>query len=341
VSRAIVDALKLRLGADAAPLVVPTKNLEAYNLYLKGRFFFNKYTEAGLKKALDLFQHALLEDPGYARAFAGISDCWADLADDWVVPDDAYPRAKAAAERALQHDSGLAEAMTSLGKVLCWYEWDFSGAERQLRRAVTVNPNLAEAHYVFGSTLPAVGRLGEAVEEMKKALILDPLSAQYSRWLGRCLLYAGDYAAATAQSLKTIELDSHYFQAYLDLGSAALAEGDLERALDWWRQGQSLESSVRSYDAFIVRALAPLGRHEEAAEILTRLEEESRQHYVRAEVLAMGYAAVGNLDKAFGSLERAFQARSAGLIYLHLDPGYAPLKPDPRFDALVKRIGLR
>ncbi len=204
-----------------------------------------------------------------------------------------------------------------------------------------MNPNLAEAHYVFGSTLPAVGRLSEAVEEMKKALTLDPLSAQYSRWLGRFLLYAGDCPAATAQSLKTIELDSHYFQAYLDLGAAALSEGHPEQALDWWRQGQSLESSVRSYDAFIVRALAPLGRQEEAAEILTRLEEESRQHYVRAEVLAMGYAAVGNLDKAFASLERALQARSAGLIYLHIDPGYEPLKPDPRYDALVKRIGLK
>jgi len=225
--------------------------------------------------------------------------------------------------------------------VLCWYEWDFDGAEQQLRRAVSLNPNYAEAHWTFGSVLPSVGLLGEAVEEMRKALTLDPLYPQYSRWLGRFLLYAKDYEAAIGQSHKTMELNAEYFQAYLDIGSACLAQGRPEQALEWYRRGQGLESSVRSYDAFIVRALAPLGRADEAAEILKRLEDESRQHYVRAEVLAMGYAAVGDFDKAFASLERAFQARSAGLIYLHLDPGYEPLKRDSRHEALVARIGLK
>jgi eukaryotic-like serine/threonine-protein kinase len=341
LSRAIVDALKLRLGSDSEQLVVPTKNLEAYNLYLKGRFFFNRFTEPGLRKSLDFFEHVLLQEPGYARAYAGMADCWCALADDWAAPDDAYPRAKAAAQRALQHDPELAEAMTSLGKVLCWYEWDFAGAEQQLRRAVSLNPNYAEAHWTFGSALPAVGRLSEAVEEMRKALTLDPLYPQYSRWLGRFLLYAGDHAAAIDQSHKTMELSTEYFQSYLDIGSACLSQGRPEQALEWYRRGQGLQTSVRSYDAYIVRALAPLGRMEEAEEILKRLEDESRQHYVRAEVLAMGYAAVGALDKAFASLERAFQARSAGLIYLHVDPGYEPLKSDPRYAALVARIGLK
>jgi eukaryotic-like serine/threonine-protein kinase len=341
ISRAIVDALRLRLGSDTGQLVVPTKNLEAYNSYLKGRFFFNRFTESGLRKSLDFYQQVLLQEPGYARAFAGIADCWCALGDDWVAPDDAYPRAKAAATRALEHDPELAEAMTSLGKVLCWYEWEFSAAEQQLRRAVTINPNYAEAHWTLGSVLPAVGQLREAIEEMRKALTLDPLYPQYSRWLARCLLYAKDYAGAIAQSHKTLELNSEYFQAYLDIGSACLAQGRPEQALEWFGRGQGLENSVRSYDAFIVRALAPLGRRDEAEEILARLEEESRQHYVRAEILAMGYAAMGNLDRAFDLLERAFQARSAGLIYLHLDSGYEPLRGDPRFTDLVGRIGLR
>jgi len=341
LSRAIVDALKIRLTSESDQLVVPTKNLEAYNLYLKGRFFFNRFTEPGLRKSLDFFQHVLLQEPGYARAYAGMADCWCALADDWVAPDDAYPRAKSAAQRALQHDPDLAEAMTSLGKVLCWYEWDFPAAEKQLRRAVSLNPNYAEAHWTFGSALPAVGMMGEAVEEMRKALTLDPLYPQYSRWLGRFLLYAGDYEAAIVQSHKTMELNADYFQAYLDIGSAYLAQGRPEQALEWYRRGQGLDSSVRSYDAFIVRALTPLGRQEEADEILKRLEDESRQHYIRAEVLAMGYAAAGHFDKAFTSLERAYQARSAGLIYLHVDPGYRPLHQDPRFTELVKRIGLR
>ena len=341
LSRAIVDALKLKLGSDSDQLVVPTKNLEAYNLYLKGRFFFFRFTEPGLRKSLELFQNVLLQEPGYARAYSGIADCWCELADDWVAPDDAYPRAKAAATTALRLDPDLVEAMTSIGKVLCWYEWNFSDAEQQLRRAVSLNPNYTEAHWTFGSVLPAVGALGEAIAEMRKAITLDPLHPHHSRWLGRFLLFAKDYDAAITQSQKTIELHADYFHAYLDTGSAYLAQGKADQALEWFRRGQKLDSSVRSYDALIVRALAPLGRREEADEILARLEAESRQHYVRSEVLAMGYAAVGEFDKAFNLLERAVQARSAGLIYLHLDPGYEPLRKDPRFAELVTRIGLK
>jgi serine/threonine protein kinase/tetratricopeptide (TPR) repeat protein len=341
ISRAIVEALKLRLGSDGSQLVAPTKNIEAYTLYLKGRFFYNKFTGAGLRKGLDFFQQSLLQDPGYARSYAGIADCWTQLADDWVVPDDAYPRAKAAATRALQQDPELVEAITSLGKVLCWYEWEFTAAERQLRRAVALNSNYAEAHWALGSVLPTVGLLGEAVEELRKALTLDPLYPEYSRWLGRFLLFAGDYGAAIAQCQKTLELSADYFPAYLDIGSASLEQGEAEKALEWFRRGQGLESSVRSYDALIVRALAPLGRREEAEEIMSRLEEESRQHYIRSEVMAMGYAAIGDFDRAFACLERALQVRSAGLIYLHVDPGYKPLRADPRFQQFVQRIGLR
>jgi serine/threonine-protein kinase len=341
ISRAIVDALKLRLGSDADTLVAPAKNMEAYTLYLKGRFVFNKDTEPSTRKALDLFQQSLLQDPGYARSYAGIADCWTQLADDFVVPDDAYPRAKAAATRALQHDPDLVEAIASVGKVLCWYEWDFAGAERQLRRAVALNDNHAEAHWAFGSVLPTVGRLAEAVEEMRKALILDPLYAVYSRWLGRFLLFGGDHQGCIAQSRKTMDLNSDYAYSYLDIGSAYLELGDPEAALQWFQRGQGMNTSVRSYDALIVRALAPLGRREEAEEIMHRLDEESRHQYVRSETMAMGYAAVGDLDRAFACLERAFQVRSAGLIYLHVDPGYKPLRDDARFRQLGERIGLR
>ncbi|MGE5759195.1 MAG: protein kinase domain-containing protein [Gemmatimonadota bacterium] len=341
ISRAIVEALKLRLGGDAGPLVVPTKNIEAYNIYLKARFFFNKFTEPGLRKALEFYQLALLQDPSFARAYAGIADVWCNLADDWVAPDDAYPRAKAAAERALQREPELAEAITSVGKVLCWHEWDFAGAERQLERAVRLSPNYAEAHYVLGTALPLVGRLSEAIEEIRRALVLDPLSAHFSSWLARFMLYAGDYEGAIAQGHKTLELDEGSIRAPHYIGSAHLAQGDAETALQWYRRAQGLEKAVRSYDAMIVRALAALGRRDEAEAILARLDEESRQQYVRSEILAMGYAAMGDLDHAFACLERAFQARSAGLIYLHVDPGYAPLRGDPRYADLVRRIGLK
>ena len=143
------------------------------------------------------------------------------------------------------------------------------------------------------------------------------------------MLYARDFSGAIAQARKTIEVDEHYVRAYLYIGLAHLGQGDAEKALEWLRRGQALEKSVRSYDALIALPLSVLGRQDEAQEILGRLEEQSKQQYVRSEVLAMGYAAVGDFDKAFASLERAFQARSAGLIYLHVDPGY-PAAPGRR-----------
>jgi eukaryotic-like serine/threonine-protein kinase len=340
ISRAIVDALKLRLSSDSDQLVVPAKNLEAYNLYLKARFFYHRFNEASLRKSLDFYQRVLLLEPGYGRAYAGMADCWCRLADDWVPPDDAYPRAKTAAMRALEQEPELSEAMTSVGKVLGWYEWDFRGAERNLRRAVALAPNNAEAHWALASILPCVGHLGEGISELRKTLTLDPLDPGYSRWLARFLLYAGDYPGAVAQGEKIIELGEDFFLAYLDIGSAHLAQGNPDQALKWYQRGQALESSVRSYDAFIVRALAELDRRDEAEEILSRLEDESRHQYVRSEILAMGHAALGMKDRAFASLERAFQTRSAGLIYFHVDPGYAPLREDPRYDDLVRRIGL-
>jgi serine/threonine-protein kinase len=341
ISRAIVDALKVQLVGEPEPLVAPTANLEAYTLYLKGRFFFNKFTDGDLRKGLEFFEQALAQDPGYARAYAGIADCWSNLADDWVVPDDAYPRAKAAAMRALELDPRLAEAITSIGKVLCWYEWDFQGAERELRRAVSINANYAEAHFVFGSVLPAVDKLDEGIEEMRSALVLDPLSAHFSRWLGRFLLYSKDYEGAIEQSHKTLEVNDNYFQSHLDIGSAFLAQGNAEDALKWFQKGLSLSSAVRSYDAHLVRALAVMLELDEGRAIMERLEEEARERYVRGEILAMGYGALGDFDRAFTWLEQALQARSAGLIYVHCDPGYEPLWADPRFGDFQSKIGVR
>ena len=341
ISRAIVDALKLRLVDDVAAVIAPTKNLDAYTTYLKGRFHFNKFSEVGLRKALDLFQNALLQDPGFARAWAGIADVWCDLADDWVAPDDAYPRAKAAAERALQRDPDLAEAMISIGKVLSWHEWKFAEGVRQVERAVASSPNNAEGHWVLATALPLVGRLPDANAAIRHALELDPLRVEYFGWATRLLLYSKDYDGAIAQGAETFEIDEKYGRGFVFIGSACLAKGDAQAALEWFQRGQSLDTAIRSYDAMIVRALAALGRREEAEEILARLENESRQHYVRAEYLAMGHAAVGHLDRAFDALERAYQARSAGLIYLHLDPGYEPLRGDPRYRELIERIGVR
>jgi len=342
ISRAIVDALKLKLVGKEQQLVVPTTtNLEAYTLYLRGRFLCNKYTDPDLRRAIETFELALLKDPDYARAHAGIADSWSRLADDWVEPNIAYPKAKAAALRALELDPTLPEALTSLGRVHCWYEWEFTTAERDLRRSVQINPSSAETHFVLGTTLPALGQLQEAIQAMRQALVFDPLSPIYGRYLGRFLIYGGDCEAAIQQGHATLELHPGYSQAHVNIGSAYLGLEKAEEALDWYQRGQSLDSAVRSYDALIVRALAALGNREEAEEILRRLEEQAASQYVRAESLAMGYAAVGDTDRAFACLERAFSERSAGLIFLHVDPGYEPLREDPRFGNLVDRVGLK
>jgi serine/threonine-protein kinase len=342
ISRAIVDALKVRLmGAPEQPLVKPTtENIEAYTRYLKGRFFVNRLAEHDLRKALALFEQALDADPGYARAYSGIADCWCNLADDWVAPEEAYPRAKSAAVRALQIDPTLGEAHTSVGKILCWYEWDFAGASRALATALEFNPNYAEAHYVYGSTLPAVGRLLESIDAMRKALVLDPLSPHFSRWIGRLLLYAERYEAAIEQSHRTLEIEPNYFQAYLDIGAAELAQGHVHESLEAFRHGQSLATAVRSYDAMLVRPLVALGEREEAVAIMERLEQQAKSEYLRAEVLAMGYTALGDFDRSFDCLQQALRSHSAGLIYLHLDPAYGALRADRRFDEMLRKIGV-
>ncbi|HSG82757.1 MAG TPA: protein kinase, partial [Gemmatimonadota bacterium] len=343
ISRAIVSALKLQLAGDTKHIVAPTTdNIEAYTLYLRGRYFLNKsFSEPDLRKGLDYFDQALAKDPAYARAYAGIADIWSTLADDWVVPEEAYPRAMEAAKKALELDPTLAEPLAAVGKVLAWYQWDFSGGQKALSKAVKLNPNLAEAHFVLGSVLPSIGRLNDAIEEMRQALVLDPLAPHHGRWLGRLLLYAKRFDETIEQSQKTLELEPTYFQSCHDVGTAYLELGQPEEALKWYRKAQAMDTAVRSYDAFLVRALAAMGEREEAEAIMERLEEEARQHYVRGEIMAMGYAALGDTDRAFARLEEAREARSAGLVYLHIDPGYAALRSDPRFDALVKKVGLK
>jgi len=340
ISRAIVEALKGQL-VPAAALVVPvTENLEAYTLYLKGQFFRSKFTEPDLRKAQELYAQALEQDPGYAKAYAGIADSWMNLADDWLSPAEAYPRARVAAERAVELDPSLAEARTALGKILGWHEWDFAAAERELRRALAEHANYADAHFGLGSVLPAAGRTTEAVAAMRQALALDPLSALYSRWLARMLIFNGEYDEAIALTQRTLELDRNYSRAYLDMGNAYMAQGKADKALAAYRQGQIIEGSVISFNASSARALAAMGKQDEVQRSLVELEELSTKRYIRAEVLAAGYAALGNHDRAFEWLDRGLEARSAGLIYLAVEPAYEALRADPRFVRLAEKVGV-
>ncbi len=342
ISRAIVAALKVTLvGNESGPIVVPaTENLEAYTLYLKGRFFRNKFTDPDLKISLEFYKQALEKDPTYGRAYAGIADTWMNLADDWLPPHEAYPKSKDAAEKAADLEPSLEEAHTSIGKILAWYDWDFPGAEKELRRVLEQNPNYADAHFSLGSVLPTLGRIDEAVEEMRKALELDALLDMHSRWLARMLVFARRFDEAIEQSLKTIEINPSYSRAYLDMGNAYLAQGKTQEALSAYRQAHAMEGSVVSFNASTARALAAMGKEDEVRSMLEDLEVQAQHRYLRGEMVACGYAAIGEVDKAFAWLATALEARSAGLIYLGVDPAYDSLRNDARFTALLAKVGL-
>ncbi|HEX6065507.1 MAG TPA: tetratricopeptide repeat protein, partial [Longimicrobiales bacterium] len=341
IARAIVDALKLQF-ADASPegplVTAATANVDAYTKYLKGRFFFNKLSEVDLRRSLELYQAALDVDPNYAHAYAGIADSWMNLADDWVSPHDAYPKARTAARRALELNSELAEAHTALGKVLGWYDWDFNAAELALRRAVAANPKYADAHWGLGSVLPANGRLDEGLSAMQEALALDPLSALFSGWVARMLVYLRRYDEAIAQCQHAGELDVHYPRVYLWLGHAYMGKQEYEKALAAY---QKSVHGIGYHNTFVAQPLVKLGRREEAAKMLQELEHDAERLYIRNEALAAGLGAVGEMDKAFMYLGRAVDARSAGMIYLNVDPVYDALRADPRFAAVVAQVGLR
>ncbi|HET6618009.1 MAG TPA: adenylate/guanylate cyclase domain-containing protein [Gemmatimonadota bacterium] len=342
IAQAIVTALKATLAVDEGEKLVTatTDNLEAYTLYLKGRFAFNKFTEEGLRRSLELYAEALEESPHYARAWAGIADSWMNLADDWVAPEVAYVSGKEAAARALELDPDLAEANTALGKVYTWYDWDFTRGELALRRAVASNPNYTDAHWALGTLLPAVGRLDEGIREMRAAQKLDPLSPTFSQWLARFLLYQRRTADAVQESLHTLDLDPEYARGHMTLGLARMQVEGPNAGLESLRHSAEMSWSP-SFRAFLAYGLAAAGQEAEARSVLDELDSEGREGYVRAEFLAAVYGALGDPDEAFLQLDRAYADRSAGLIYLHLDPLFDSLRDDPRFSALVARIGLQ
>ena len=342
IANAIVTALKATLtGEERKKLVTPaTDNLEAYTLYLKGRFHYNKDTETDLRKSLDLYQKALQHSPDFAKAWAGIADSWMHLADDYVPPEQGYAAAKEAAEKALVLEPELAEAHTARGKVLGWYDWEFSAGELALRRAVAANPNYADAHWALGSLLPTTGHMKEALEEIRTAQMLDPLSPVTSYWLARYLLYVRRTEEAIEESRRALSLDPDFAHGVGILGRAQLLQGANEEAVASLRRSAELSRS-NTFQAYLAYGLAATGHEEESREALKRIAHADGGDYVRSECLAAVYGALGEPDHAFRYLERAYAERSAGLIYLHLEPMYDSLREDPRFQAMVERIGLK
>lgn len=342
ISREITEKLRSRLtGAERGQLVRrETNNAEAYQCYLRGRYYWNRRTGGEVKKALEQFQRAVDKDPTYALAYVGLADCFAVLEQYTGTPAlEALPKAKAAALRALEIDDSLAEAHTSLGYINA-FSWQFGEAEEEHKRGIQLNPNYPTAHQWYGVYLRAMGRVDEAMAEFKRAQQLDPLSSVITFETANLYLLKGDLDSAIEQCKKTIDLDPSFPRAYGYLGWCYLKQGREQEALVKLQKAVELSGRASEELGFLGCGYAALGRRAEAMAVLRELEEKYARKESPATNVAAVYAGLGEKDQAFGWLEKDFQARTGVLIYITHRPVYEQLRDDPRYTNLLRRVGL-
>jgi TolB-like protein/Tfp pilus assembly protein PilF len=337
IARSIVEALQGRFATGSPFERRRIPNLEAHDLLLQGKFFFRRKTEPDLRKALSLYQAALAKDSGYAEAWAGVSDVWTWLADDWVRPREGFPKAKEAALRAIALDSTLAEGHDALGTVLSQYDWDLAGAEREFRKAIALDPNLAAGYTDLGDVLFTTGRAREGEEVSRKALLLDPLDPYFSTVLGRMLNHQGRYDEAIAQYQKALELEPSYTRALLGMAEVRIKQGRRNEALAILAQAPEMGALVALAKAQLE---ARAGQREAALRLARELAQASRKAYIRPDGVAAVYASLGERDSAFLWLDRAVAERSSSLMGLNVMPVWDSIRSDPRFDELVRKVGL-
>ena len=343
VASAIADQIRINLTPQeqAALKSVKVVNPQAYESYLKGRYFWNKRTADGLKVALAYFNQAIDEDSKYAPAYSGLADTYA-LLGDWqyavMTPKDAFPKAKAAAIKALELDNALGEAHNSLAFVLDGFDWDFDSAGKEFRRAIELNPGYATAHHWYAWHLSLLGRYDEAIPEMRKALNLDPLSLIINADLAELLVLAHSYDESIQQSRKTIEMDPNFALAHNQLAQAYLQKHMYDEAVAELQKAVQLSGGSPTCIANLARAYVVSGKRSEALELLSELKKRSNPGYSNASEIAMVYASLGDKDQAMNWLEKGYEERfNPGVL---LRPGFDPLRSDSRFQTLVHRIGL-
>jgi TolB-like protein/DNA-binding winged helix-turn-helix (wHTH) protein/Tfp pilus assembly protein PilF len=343
VASAIADQIRINLTPQeqAAMKSVKAINPEAYESYLKGRYFWNKRTADGLRVALAYFNQAIEEDPKYAQAYSGLADTYALLGDwQWAVmtPKEAFPKAKAAAIKALELDSGLGEAHNSLAFLLDGFDWDLDSGGKEFRRAIELNPGYATAHHWYAWHLSLLGRYDEAIAEMRKAENLDPLSLIINADLAELLVLAHSYDESIRQSRKTIEMDPNFALAHNQLAQAYLQKHMYEEAVAELQKAVELSGGSPTCIANLARAYVASGQRNEALKLLSELKKRSNPGYSNASEIAMIYASLGDRDQAMNWLEKGYQERfNPGVL---LRPGFDPLRSDARFQKLVHSIGL-
>jgi eukaryotic-like serine/threonine-protein kinase len=342
VAKTIADEVKIKLTPHERARLTAGRpvNPEAYEAYLKGRYYWSKRTGEGEQKGLEYFQQAISLDPNYAVAYAGLADSYIVLGAHGRLPvSEAFPKARAAATKALELDEALAEAHTSLGTVKTFYDWDWPGSELEFRRALDLNPNYATAHHWYSHYLAAVGRLDEAVAEMKRALELDPLGPSVNSWLGQTLYFSHHCDQAIEQYRRVIELSPELASGHHGLiGNCYAQKGMFAEAVAEWQKELALNGDTQ-LSASLERAYKASGYMGYLHERLDQLKATARVKSVGPLEFANTYALLGDKDHALEWLEKAYEQRDPWL-YVKADPRFDYLRSDSRFRDLVRRMGL-
>jgi serine/threonine protein kinase/tetratricopeptide (TPR) repeat protein len=341
LAQEISTQLRSRLTGEEKKLLAKgtSEDSEAFQLYLKGRYFETKYNdEEAIRRGIDYFNQAIERDPTYALAYTGLGDAYYNLSNLHMPPREAMPRAREAAQRALALDDSLAAAHTAMAMALVWYDWNFKKGEEEFKRALALNPNDVDTHLHYGDFLVAMGRFDAGIAEKRRAEQLDPLSITPSWDVGRALYYAGRYDEAIEQAKRTQELDRNFPYVYYLQAQIACRRGHLDEALPLMQRALDLGGRNTLLVATWGYMNARAGHRDEALKAMDELRTKSSK-YVLPLFLARIHAALGENDQAFDYLERVYADRSESIVWLKVDPSFDPLRRDPRFIALLKRVG--
>ncbi len=343
ISEQVALALALKLSSEEREQLTKryTENTEAFQLYLKGRYFWNKRSAEGLQKGSEYFQRAIERDPGYALAYAGLADCYNLLSYYSILsPKDSFPKAKAAATRALEIDESLAEAHTSLALATMAFDWDWARAELEYKRALELNPNYATAHQWYAEYLAAMGRQPEALTEIRRAGEIDPLSLIVSAAQGYIGYFGHDFDETIRQCEKTLEMDPNFVPAHWFLGWGYVQKGMFAQAVATFQRAVSLTDGDSRMLAELGHVYAISGQKAKAREIVHQLEVKSQRQYVSPYEIALVYVGLDEQEQALVWLRKAFEDRAWQLMYLRVEPKLDHLRAEPQFTDLLRDVGL-
>jgi serine/threonine protein kinase/Tfp pilus assembly protein PilF len=342
ISREISNRLKVTLTGEQETELTKhaTENTEAYQLYLKGRFYWNKRNQEGFEKAAEYFRQSIEKDPSYALAYAGLADTYELLGSYFIIsPKEAWEKTTAAARHALELDPSLGEAHIVIATTTAEYEWDWASSQREYLKGVELSPNYATGHQWYGESLISTGQFDEGIRELRKAQELDPLSPIVYLPMAYAHLVAHNYDEAIREAKKALEIDPNFARAHASLGQTYLSQGKGEEAIIELKQAIESDSSIE-YIASLGYVYGKLGQTSSAERILNQMLETSHGQYVSPFLIAVVYAGLNDKNRMFDWLKRSVETHDIAVVGLKVDPTFQEFKHDPRFEAILKEIGL-